>query len=231
MKSSSVIRAFALAIGSLLCVAILGSMLPANNAFGEVLYTTQDDFTGWGGTGFIIGPQATPDTDGSTTNGTGNTTNAGGTGTGGSMSVDRDTATPFSYFYSPGEQGNAAFIDALGVSGDVLFDFTYPTDGNYFQLGLVLNYDGHFDQAFGGGPVDNGDGTFTQSVPYTFAPGDVSSYLQLGLIFNSDSTTPFAVDNIRVENVVHPVVPEPATMVLLSLGTLGSMLFWRRLRD
>jgi hypothetical protein len=175
------------------------------------LFTTQQDFTGWSGGGLVVAPQATPDLDGSSTNALGNTSNAGGVGTPGSLGVaDANNATNFTYFLSQGEQGNAAFISALGTAGSVLVDYTRPSDGSYFQLGLVLNYDGHFDQTFGS-ETNNGDGTFTAQIPYLFVPGSVSTYLQLGLIFNSDANGAFAVDNIRIFSIV----PEPTSLVML----------------
>jgi PEP-CTERM motif len=224
MKSGSVTRAFALATAALCCVGISVS------AYGQTLYTTQDDFAEWGPTaGFDLTTPATPDLDGSTTNGLGNTTNAGGTGTGGSFGIDLTTGSFYSYIFSSGEQGNANFVDALGVSGNVLFDYTKPSNGDYFQLGVCLNYDGHFDQTFGS-EADNGDGTFTATVPYSFTPGDVNSYFQFGLIYNSNATEPFNVDNIRLSDVVHPVVPEPTSLLLCGLGVCG-LWFWRRSRS
>jgi len=88
----------------------------------------------------------------------------------------------------------------------ITFDFTQPPPGtgNYFGLGLVLNYDGNFGQFFGTA-IDNGNGTFTATIPYTINAHGPLSYFQLGLIYNSnfDTAAPFTVDNIAV-------VPEPA---------------------
>lgn len=199
---------------------VLGvTTLPTDRLFADdLLFTTQDDFTGWGGFD-VIAPQAAPDLDGSGTNGL---ASGGGAGTAGSLSVsDPNEAGDFIYGFSQGLQGNAALIAALGTSGDIVFDHTKPADGNYFQLGAVLNYDGHFDQTFGS-EVDNLDGTFTTTIPYTFVPGDVSTYFQIGFILNSDADLPFTLDNIRVENVV----PEPASMALA--GLFGICLLSRR---
>jgi MYXO-CTERM domain-containing protein len=160
-----------------------------------------------------------------TTNGIGNAAAPGSSGTDGSLQVAWNSGT-FNYFFSPGEQGNAAFLAALGTTagatatpaaGTVTFDFTQPPPGtgNYFQLGLVLNYDGNFGQFFGT-TVDNGNGTFTTTIPYTIAAHGPLNFFQLGSIYNSNfnTATPFTVDNISV-------VPEPAAVALASLAGLG----------
>ena len=79
-----------------------------------VLFTTQDDFSQWGNSGSVgTSAQSTPDSDGSTTNGLGNTTAAGQTASvgAGSMAVSFNTGT-YDYFYGPGEQSNTAFLSA-----------------------------------------------------------------------------------------------------------------------
>lgn len=173
------------------------------------LFTTQGDFTGWSGGGLTVAPQATPDLDGNGIDGLGNNSNAGGAGLGGSLGAsDASNSTNFTYMFSPGLQGNAPLIAALGTSGIIEIDYTRPTDGNYFQLGLVLNYDGHFDQYFGS-EINNGNGTYTTPIAYSFSPGSVATYLQLGVIFNSDANGAFAVDNIRIDTI-----PEPASLLL-----------------
>ena len=203
----------------LACTLVIASSQPVQ-ADG-VLFTTQEDFTGWGGDA-TVAVQASPDLDGSTTNGIGG---GGGPGTGGSLeSSDPGDIGDYLFTYSPGQQGNAAFISALGISGNVVIDHTKPSDGSYFQLGAIFNYDGHFDQYFGA-EVDNLDGTFTTTIPYFFTAGDVASYLQLGYILNSDADGAFTIDNIRLTNVV----PEPATLGLAALCGLG-LLVSRRVR-
>jgi hypothetical protein len=212
-------------------IALLAVLFGTNSAFGVTLFTTQEDFSGWppnSGTNMSTLQVGAPDLDGSTTNGAGNTSNPGGAGTGGSLQTTW-VAGAFNYFFSQGEQGNAAFMSAIGgstasigsgISGDIKFDYTKPPagSGNYFQLGVVLNYTGNFGQFFGT-EVDNGNGTFTATVPYTLNPVGSLTYFQLGLIYNSNynTNTPFYVDNIRAENVV----PEPHSVVLISLAGLA----------
>jgi hypothetical protein len=189
------------------------------------LFTTVDDFSGWGNNGDgseTLTTELTPDSDGSAINGLGNTTTgAGNAGTPGSLSVGEATGT-YNFFYSQGEQGNAAFLAALGASGTIAVDYQPPSvGGSYFQLGMVLNYSGNFGQFFGGAPINDGNGWFTQDIPYTVNVAGSYSYFQLGFIFNSNQApSTFPLDNVRVV-----AVPEPA-----SIGALGSGLAMLTLR-
>jgi|SRR5579872_2992476 len=216
-------------LGSLAGLMFLGGRI----AYGDTtLFTTQDDFSGWGSNGNgaeTLAPQATPDHDLSSINGLGNTTTGpGNAGTPGSLLVGQSSGT-YNFFYSQGEQGNAAFLSTLGPSGTLAVDYQLPANngGSYFQLGLVLNYTNNFGQFFGPAAINDGDGWFTQDIPYTVNTAGSYSYFQLGLIFNSnyDSAAPtnFSVDNIRVVSV-----PEPASIG--ALGTGLSLLLLRRRR-
>jgi hypothetical protein len=207
-------------------VVLLGGRMATADT---TLFTTVDDFSGWGNNGNaneILAVQAAPDSDGSAVNGLGNTTTGpGNAGTPGSLDVAQAAGT-FNYFYSQGEQGNAGFLAALGGSGTLAFDYQVPADmgGNYFQLGMVVNSSATFYQNFGSAPINDGNGWFTQDISYTFPTSASYSYFQLGLIFNSNydtsGPTSFPVDNIRVV-----AVPEPA-----SIGALGSGLAMLTLR-
>jgi len=197
------------------------------------LFQTQNDFSSWQNNGAItVGTQATPDSDGSSINGLGNTTNAGGAGTPGSLLVTEGQGSgTYNFNYSGGEQGNAAFLAALGSSGTISLDYTAPTNpggaGNYYQFGLVLNYSGNFGQFFGGAAVNDGNGFFTQTIPYTVNTASSYSYFQLGIIYSSNFETggpsTFTLDNIGVV-----AVPEPASLGMLSLS--GVALLRRRRR-
>jgi hypothetical protein len=196
-----------------------------------VLFTTQEDWAQWNQSGNITTTGVnTISLDSSTTNGVGNNASPAGAGTNGSMQTVWGSGT-YDFFSGPGEQGNQAFLSALdpgaiagsstaAYSGILTVSYTKPPagTGNYFQLGLLLNYDGNFGQ-FSGSETDNGDGTFTATIPYTINPVSMS-YFQLGLIYNSNynTNTPFTVDNITA-------VPEPAS---LTLGVLGAVaIIWR----
>ena len=198
-------------------VAALVMVLQSTAALAASLFTTQEDFTGWNGSPQMTATGVASGSIGSnTTNGLGNTTAPGSPGTDGSLQLVWNSGA-FNYIFSPGEQGNAPFLAALGTTasatatpgaGTITFDFTQPPPGtgNYYQLGLVLNYDGNFGQFFGT-TVDNGNGTFTTTIPYTIAAHGSLTYFQLGVIYNSNfnTATPFTVDNIAV-------VPEPAAL-------------------
>lgn len=212
-------------------LVIFGAFLAVTNvSIAQVLFTTQEDFTGWsdnsGGSNFTKTTTAFS-TDGSTTNGLGNTTAAGGSGTLGSMTVTRAGAGNYGFFYSAGEQDNAGFLAALGTvntgagytaSGNktIEMDFVPAAGGTYFGLGIVLNYNSNFGQFFAvGSPVDHGT-YMTQDIDISINATGSSNYFQFGLIWNSDapSGSSFIVDNIRV-------VPEPASLGLLGLGACG----------
>lgn len=195
-------------------------MFSATPVLSQTLFTTVDDFTDWSASV----TQDTVDLDGSATNGL---AEGGGAGTPGSLAIL--PSSNFAYHFSDGQQGNVPLIQSLRLAGDIVFDHDFPTPlqaGSYFQLGAVFNYDGHFDQYFGS-TVDNLDGTYTTTVPYEFSPGDLASYLQIGIIYNAElSGVAVTVDNIRIENAV----PEPAAVATTLLGLAGLGLIWRRRR-
>src|SRR5262245_16299820 len=97
---------------AVLVVAVLVAS-GAQSALAQVLFTTQEDFVGWSdnSAGNLFQTSITGlSTDSSTTNGLGNNSNAGGAGTSGSITVTRQPAEGnYGFFYSPGEQSNAAF--------------------------------------------------------------------------------------------------------------------------
>jgi hypothetical protein len=209
---------------ALIVAAIVTMAAPTTASAAAVLFTTQEDFAEWNTTGtpnMALTGVAAGSTDSSTTNGLGNTLAAGGAGTSGSLSAQWNAGS-FNYMFGPGEQANAAFLAELGTTADatagpttgiISFDHTQPPPGtgNYFQLGMVLNYNDNFGQFFGT-TADNGNGTFTTTVPYTINAHPALTYFQLGLIYNSnhDTNTPFTIDNIQT-------VPEPAALALSSL--------------
>jgi len=219
-----------------LLIAIGTLALVLQNAPAQTLFTTENDFTGWSGTGFTATSTSSVDLDGGTINGLGNTTAAGATGTAGSLSLTWGSGT-YDNIDSPGEQGNAAFLSALEQASTLTYEYTTPPagTGSYFQLGLVLNYQGGFDQLFpastanlGGGVTEATFNFSTEASTLTAAQstdGGSFSYFQLGVIYNSNynTDTPFTLDDIAVTPA-----PEPGMMELFGLGVLGLMKFARR---
>src|SRR5262245_30942155 len=223
--------------GTVLTVVMLGltawSVTPARAA---VLYTSLQDWTEWNGTGTINkSAYSGTDLDNNLTNGLGSNTNAGGSGTTGSLQATWNNSSAYEYFYGDGDQGNAALRTALGTSasgpftaasGVLAFDYTKPPpgSGNYFQIGIVINAEGNFGQFFGS-ETDNGNGTFTANVPYSINAAGGSSYLQLGFIYNSNynTNTPFTIDNLRT-------VPEPMSAGVVGVSLAGMGVLRRRRR-
>jgi hypothetical protein len=209
---------------ALWAIAIAVGLTSATSAPAVTLFTTQEDFTGWSGGGLSLAPSAT-DLDGNLTNGLGNTTNAGGAGTGGSLSVTWNSGA-YETIDSYGEQANAAFLAALGdgTGKQIVVDYTVPPPGtgNYFELRLHFNYDGNWTQVSPVTSVNNGP-YWTNTYNYTVT--GAISYFQFGFIYNSNynTNTPFTIDNIQV-------VPEPAAILVAGVGGLGLILTARRFR-
>ncbi len=197
--------------------ALLAGLTAATNARADLttnVFVTQEDFTGWdGGGNFIVSPQASPDFDGSTVNGVGNTTAAGATGTAGSLSAQW-IAGGFNFVYSPQENTNTKLITALGTGGLIKYQFSDPDDesggGGFFAIGgAVLNYDGNFwaHAWYDGGippqyaPVTNEhSGDTIAYASYQFNPAAVATYFQMGFFYNSNynPVNPFTVDSIQI---------------------------------
>lgn len=209
---------------SALVMSAIGCFWVAS-ASASTLFTTQEDWAQWVNSGSMTTTGVnTVSLDSSTTNGVGNNTSPGGAGTSGSMQTVWGSGG-YNFFYGPGEQGNQAFMSAIdpgavaGVSaaaysGVLTVDYTKPPPGtgNYFQLGLVLNYSDNFGQFFGT-ETDHGNGTFTATIPYTINAVAALGYFQPGLIYNSNynTNTPFTIDNMVA-------VPEPTSVALMVLG-------------
>src|SRR5258708_3134959 len=94
-------------------------------ALGQnVAFTTVDDFTGWTGSGFSLSTVTSPDLDGLGINGVGNTTQAGGSGTAGSLRLFE--TSPFNgsaLALGPNQKTNSAFMSTLLSSGSATLKY------------------------------------------------------------------------------------------------------------
>jgi hypothetical protein len=178
------------------------------------VFTTQEDFTNWSGSNFILQPVPSPDFDGSGTNGLGNNSAPAGTGTPGSLGIEW-VSGGYTSATSPDESVNTTLITALGTGGLVKYSFTTPDDeassGGYYAMGILFNYNNNYGQYFwydGGIPAQytsfsTANGWSTAYARYTFDPTQLtpgSAYFQIGFIYNSnyDPVNPFYLDDIQI---------------------------------
>jgi hypothetical protein len=222
-------------------VAISASLYGFASAQTVSLFTTQDDFAGWASnSSFSTAVGTAGDTDDSTINGLGNTTNPGGTGTAGALDVTWLSGT-FSNFQGANESGNAAFTNAwnTAVADGWLLEVDYtvvsiatPNNGGYFDLqGFDPSSTDGYYQVFN--PTS---GAFSQTIGsvntaiYTLSAADNSTvpaaggFFALGFNINQNLGESIDIDNIRLVNPA----PEPASMALLGLGAIGLITRRRR---
>jgi hypothetical protein len=207
-------------------------------ASAQVLFTTQNDFAGWNGGG-VVGPVATPDADGSTINGLGNTTAPGGTGTAGSLSVFNAT-TGWNTPQSQDEQNNAGFLAALKANTLLTLTYTLTSDiqtgaNGYWQLIPVFNWTGgynqvHNDSFFAGANLTAG----THTVTYDYSsyqaglPTSAPGYFQLVVVANSGGSLTGGYQQWYLDNIQVSTVPEPTSFALAGLGAAALLIFRRR---
>jgi hypothetical protein len=203
------VRWSAVAVGLVVLIAEAGI---ARADLTTNVFTTQQDFTGWSGADFNFQPFSSPDFDGSSVNGIGNTSSPGGAGTPGSLGVSWQ-ANNFSFGFSQDETTNTRLIKAMGTGGLLKYQFSDPDNnagaGGYFAIGMALNYDGNF---FGGAWYDGGippqyapvtnehSGDTIAYARYTFNPAAVATYFQIGFFYNSNYApfNPFFIDAIQI---------------------------------
>jgi Dockerin type I domain/PEP-CTERM motif len=195
--------------GASFLVATLITALAASAyaAGGRTLWTTQEDFSQWNAYGDeSIAPVATPDSDGSSVNGNGNSTAPGATGTPGALQITWNSGT-YDSVYSSSIQTNLNLLSYMGTQGVMQFDYIRPTIhvGSYFQLGVVFNYNNHYDFFSGSDSATaNANGYTTNTFAYTFDATQITSsagpYFQMTVTFNSDWSPldPYYADNFRL---------------------------------
>ncbi len=208
-------------------------------AHAQALFNTQDDFNAWaaiGGTGGTVVTNDSFDSDKSQYNGlaTAATGGVGGIGAKGSqqatINAQNNPTNPGSAYYQIGLSNNLiSNTDAANAleGGDyIAVDFNgappnSTTAGGYFELKLIINFDGAFATFAqidnyqnptgtfnpmgiaqnGPGQINNGTYT-TEYFQDLFANSSTTDNLQLGYFFNSNYNQTvadtFSIDNIRV---------------------------------
>lgn len=224
------------------------ALQPAANAQTS-LFTTYDDFSAFTANGgSTVSADNTFSTDSSTVNGIGNLSNAGGSGTSGSLSIAwaASVGNFNTIAIGPSQGGNPAFLSAIdpgtdganavAATGNIYLDYSEPDNegGSYFQLGVLFQYDavGYYYTAFSSSTTDlgytdpNGLEVYRATIPYTITAGAWNGF-GFGIMYNSDYSPalPFHVDNISVSAMQ---VPEPGNMALIGLGLTGLTLIRRR---
>lgn len=79
----------------------------------------------------------------------------------------------------------------------------------------------------GDNSVLRSDGVQDFSLSYTVQSGDLDDELFLQFVL-SGTVHPCTSGQYYVDNIDYAVVPEPSTFVLLGIGALGLLLWWRR---
>jgi hypothetical protein len=216
------------------------------------LFTTTNDFSLWtSDNGDTVSVDSTWSADSSTINGAGNTTAPGGSGTSGSLLITwANSVGSFNEIASAPSEG-LAFVQALDPgaynagsgeigtvagSGDIYLDYSLPStvSGNYFQLGVMLQYpgNGYYGPIFSSSTTDLGyqdnlgEEVYQATIPYTILAGTGYGF-GFGIMYNSNfaPSSPFHVDDITVSAAP---VPEPGTFALMSAGLAGLGILRRR---
>ena len=201
---------------------------------GTPLFTTYEDFGQFSSAGGdLVSADNTWSQYGDTTNGLGNTTAPGGTGTAGSLLVDwSEQETSWGAIAGGAdEEANTAFMQAIDPGCDTGTETSVPAygfiyvnysqpdtlggGGSYFQLGVSLTYaaDGYWQQDWPtstkdlGIQDDNGDEVYQATFPYSITAGNYSGFA-LSIFVNSDyqPENGFHISDISVSSVQAPLM-------------------------
>lgn len=120
----------------------------------------------------------------------------------------------------------------VAASGIFSFDLYAGNLPSWYQFGITLNYDNHFDTFFSSSATGfvGADGNTWQhiEVPYT-TTATALSYFGMSVAENTDGSVSAGkliyVDNIQV---LAAPVPEPTTMALAAMGGVAVLLLRRR---
>ena len=251
MNNPSILKALALG------VAVTAAALTAASAQTTTnpIYITTNDFGQFNGGGTNAVVSSSFFSVNNTTNGVGNSSSAGGTGTAGSFqfisqngygtvsggSFTGPTAAAFTAL-SPGSlrpySPESGFGPGTMVAGSGTMTFDVDTANligySYYTFGFNLNYDNNYSTFFPSSSSNftGADGnTWTHYViPYTTAAHSLN-YFGWALAENSGGGPggeTVYVDNFQIASTV--AVPEPSTIALLVMGGLGAVIMIRRRR-
>jgi hypothetical protein len=226
-------------------VVVSAALFVIQNASAQVLFTTTDDFGLFnGGAGVVSSAYYS---DNSTVNGIGNTSNAGGAGTAGSLQLtatggwgwlgSSDFPGPTAASFQAIDPGGARPWSAesgygpgtvIPNSGTITFDVYRGNLTDWNQWGVGFNYDSNWGVFFGTESDFTGaDGrTWTHYViPYTLNAQSISYF---GMGIGQNASVNVAGETFYVDNIQIVAVPEPSTFVLLGLGMLSLFYVVRR---
>ncbi|HUK81707.1 MAG TPA: proprotein convertase P-domain-containing protein [Verrucomicrobiae bacterium] len=198
------------------------------------LFTTTNDFAGWTtGDGFTnVAPTTSVSLDSgpsANTNGLGNLIDPGAVGTSGSLIMPWVSGAFSTATESPNLSGNAAVISNLLQAQSLTYYFTTPTNygGNYYQLGMTVNYEGGYDYL---GPSVSliSNNIYQATIDWSAeAPKLINqyalntnsfSYFYIGFFYNSNYNP--TGDVIYVDNI-SAIVP-PAQPYIVASSALAS---------
>jgi len=210
------------------------------------LFTTYEDFNSWTlAGGDLVLADNTWSSDSSPTNGLGNTTAAGASGTSGSLLIDWSSLeTGYGFIASsPNEDGNAAFMQAIDPGcdtgtqtsvpayGNIYMDYSSPDNsggGNYFGFGVGLSYaansySGYGYSYFGTSSTtdlhvqdSSGYEVYRATIPYTINAGSYSGWFTFNAFVNSNYQP---TNGFHIDNISVSAASAPA---ITSVGLDGS---------
>jgi len=193
-----------------LAFAAAGAILPCGHVFGQALFTTESDFTGWTAhspaTAVTAVPNTTFDYDGQATNGLANY-NSGAAGTPGGLEINTGSnalgygplaTSPFNDLYQTSflnaVDPGATAGSTVAYSGTLYMVYTTPTFAGpdvYFNLGLQINYPGdsyygayYFPTSTAAGATVDGMATTIATYSYSISAGGGGN-LSMNIVTNA----------------------------------------------
>jgi hypothetical protein len=196
---------------------------------GQSLFTTYEDFGPWTAAGGdLVSADNTWTVIANPINGLGNTTAPGATGTDGSLLLYWSSLETGwgDIADAPSEGSNMGFMQAIAPGstganiaasyGNIYLDYSLPdkTDGgSYFQLGVLLQYQGNWAPFFWSstkdlGVKDNiGNEVYEATIPYNIV-AEPNNFFNFGIMVNSDyqPVNGFHIDEISASAAQAPLI-------------------------